>query len=49
MLILYITRHGETVWNTQKRMQGWSDSELTEKGISNAVSLGSFNKKIKLL
>ncbi|MCE7793177.1 histidine phosphatase family protein [Salipaludibacillus sp. CUR1] len=40
MLTLYITRHGETVWNTQKRMQGWSDSELTENGIENAVALG---------
>ncbi len=48
MLNLYITRHGETVWNTQKRMQGWSDSDLTENGISNAVSLGDRMKEIKL-
>lgn len=48
MLTLYITRHGETVWNTQKRMQGWSDSDLTENGISNAVSLGDRMKEIKL-
>ncbi|TQR20109.1 histidine phosphatase family protein [Psychrobacillus vulpis] len=40
MLTLYITRHGETEWNTQKRMQGWQDSELTESGINNAVYLG---------
>lgn len=32
MTTLYITRHGETVWNTQKRMQGWLDSLLTELG-----------------
>ncbi|KGX83202.1 histidine phosphatase family protein [Pontibacillus marinus] len=44
MLTLYITRHGETVWNTQKRMQGWSDSELTDNGVKDAVSLG---KRIK--
>ena len=48
MLTLYITRHGETVWNTQKRMQGWSDSELTANGISNAVSLGNRMKAIEL-
>lgn len=48
MLTLYITRHAETVWNTQKRMQGWSDSDLTENGISNAVSLGDRMKEIKL-
>lgn len=40
MLTLYITRHGETVWNTQKRMQGWKDSPLTERGRHNAFSLG---------
>lgn len=48
MLTLYITRHGETVWNTQKRMQGWSDSELTEKGKNNAISLGIRLKKINI-
>ncbi|MFJ8063687.1 histidine phosphatase family protein [Psychrobacillus sp. NPDC096426] len=47
MLTLYITRHGETVWNTQKRMQGWSDSELTENGICNAISLGNTLKEVK--
>ncbi|MDI2588521.1 histidine phosphatase family protein [Psychrobacillus sp. NEAU-3TGS] len=46
MLTLYITRHGETVWNTQKRMQGWCDSQLTENGISNALSLGNRLKEI---
>ncbi|NHM33892.1 histidine phosphatase family protein [Neobacillus terrae] len=40
MLTLYITRHGETVWNTQKRIQGWKDSALTETGKQNALSLG---------
>jgi len=41
MITLYITRHGETVWNTEKRMQGWSDSKLTENGERNAESLGN--------
>jgi len=40
MLRLYITRHGETEWNRQKRMQGWKDSDLTDIGIVNAISLG---------
>ncbi|QFK71930.1 histidine phosphatase family protein [Pradoshia sp. D12] len=39
MITLYITRHGETVWNTEKRMQGRLDSPLTVKGIQNAISL----------
>lgn len=36
MTTLYITRHGETEWNTEGRMQGWNDSPLTELGISQA-------------
>ena len=30
---LYLMRHGETLFNTQKRVQGWCDSPLTENGI----------------
>ncbi len=41
MLTLYITRHGETEWNTENRMQGWSDSNLTKNGIENAALLGN--------
>ncbi|WP_223701826.1 histidine phosphatase family protein [Sutcliffiella deserti] len=40
MLSLYITRHGETVWNREKKLQGWKDSELTEQGKINAQLLG---------
>ncbi|WP_045524619.1 histidine phosphatase family protein [Neobacillus niacini] len=48
MITLYITRHGETEWNREKRMQGWLDSNLTENGIKNAVSLGERLKDIEL-
>ncbi len=40
MIKLYITRHGETQWNVEGRMQGWNNSELTAKGIENAKTLG---------
>lgn len=40
MLTLYLTRHGETEWNVEKRMQGWLDSPLTEKGKEDARRLG---------
>jgi broad specificity phosphatase PhoE len=40
MLTLYLTRHGETEWNAEKRMQGWKDSPLTEKGENDAKALG---------
>ncbi|WP_055665099.1 histidine phosphatase family protein [Desnuesiella massiliensis] len=32
MTTLYITRHGETEWNTEGRMQGWNNSPLTYLG-----------------
>ncbi|MDD7796296.1 histidine phosphatase family protein [Clostridium sp. 'White wine YQ'] len=41
---IYLTRHGETIWNLEKRLQGWGDSKLTENGIKNAKNL---NKRIK--
>ncbi|MCA1318657.1 histidine phosphatase family protein [Bacillus tianshenii] len=46
MLTLYITRHGETVWNTEKKLQGWKDSELTENGKRNARLLGERLKEV---
>ena len=33
-------RHGETQYNTENRLQGWSDSPLTKKGIDEAKKLG---------
>ncbi|KAB7898448.1 phosphoglycerate mutase GpmB [Rouxiella sp. S1S-2] len=32
MLQVYLVRHGETEWNAARRIQGQSDSPLTEKG-----------------
>lgn len=33
MTTFYIIRHGETLFNTMDRIQGWCDSPLTRKGI----------------
>lgn len=38
---LYLTRHGETVWNTKNLMQGWKDSPLTDNGVRQAMLLAS--------
>lgn len=43
---LFIVRHGQTVWNIEKRLQGWTDSDLTELGVDNAVRLGKSLEKI---
>ncbi|MCY8856989.1 histidine phosphatase family protein [Bacillus atrophaeus] len=40
MLYLYIVRHGQTEWNTEHRMQGWQDSDLTAEGLRRARALG---------
>jgi probable phosphoglycerate mutase len=40
VLNLFITRHGETQWNSENRLQGRKDSELTDNGKRNAVALG---------
>lgn len=40
MIELYFTRHGQTEWNVEGRIQGHLDSPLTELGVTQAVRLG---------
>ncbi|KGD83241.1 putative phosphoglycerate mutase [Pantoea sp. PNA 14-12] len=40
MLQVYLVRHGETVWNAERRIQGHSDSPLTAKGEHQARQVG---------
>ena len=40
MTQLILIRHGETLWNTERRMQGQLDSPLTERGLWQAQRLG---------
>ena len=37
---LYMLRHGETAWNTERRMQGAKNSALTERGRAQAIAMG---------
>ncbi|WP_079515255.1 histidine phosphatase family protein [Rossellomorea marisflavi] len=46
MVKLYITRHGETQWNREKRMQGWKDSDLTPAGEEDALALARVFKRV---
>ena len=39
---LYLVRHGETLFNVQGKIQGWSDSPLTERGIQQAQAVRSY-------
>ena len=43
----YIARHGETIWNTQKIMQGHNDSPLTENGVNQAKKVGEMLVDVK--
>ncbi|MEK3712470.1 histidine phosphatase family protein [Paenibacillus sp. FSL R7-0333] len=45
---VYITRHGQTEWNVQKRMQGHQDSPLTPLGVQQAEWLGEAMKDVHL-
>lgn len=48
MTRLYITRHGQTFWNKERRMQGQSNSDLTPLGEKQAIALGERMKDIEL-
>src|SRR5919204_3945947 len=47
-LRLYIARHGETDWNVQHRLQGWTDRPLDETGRKQAVALAESLKGVHL-
>lgn len=46
MMKIYIIRHGETNSNIERRMQGWIDNPLNEKGVRLAKITGSRMKDI---
>jgi probable phosphoglycerate mutase len=41
MARVLLTRHGETAWNREGRMQGWAPTTLTERGHDEARTLGA--------
>ncbi|QMV40052.1 histidine phosphatase family protein [Cohnella cholangitidis] len=45
---IFITRHGQTEWNVQKRFQGHNDSPLTELGVKQAMWLGESLQEQKI-
>ena len=38
--VVYLARHGETIWNVERRFQGAGDSPLSGRGIAQARRLG---------
>ena len=45
-IFLYIVRHGKTVSNLEAKVHGWTDSPLSELGISQAKKVGEGIKDI---
>jgi len=37
---IFLVRHGETMWNRERRLQGHKDAPLTRAGIEQAVRIG---------
>ena len=44
MSYLILVRHGQSLWNLQKKFTGWVDIDLTENGISEAKKAGDLIK-----
>ncbi len=44
---LYLIRHGETEFNLRSVYYGWTDCDINEKGIEQAVGLHSFFQRVK--
>ena len=42
---LVLLRHGESVWNKENRFTGWTDVDLSEKGLKEAEDAGKVLKK----
>jgi len=45
MTNLILLRHGESLWNKENRFTGWTDVDLSEKGIQEAKQAGKVLKK----
>ena len=48
MSFLILVRHGQSIWNLEKRFTGWVDVDLTEKGKSEAENAGLLIQKKKI-
>lgn len=42
---LVLIRHGESTWNKENRFTGWTDVELSERGVREATEAGQTLKK----
>lgn len=45
---LILVRHGQSLWNLQRRFTGWADIDLTEKGKVEAQEAGNLIKNLNI-
>jgi len=45
---LILVRHGQSLWNKERRFTGWADIDLTEQGKSEAKEAGKLIKELKI-
>jgi len=45
MYKLVLIRHGESTWNKENRFTGWTDVDLSEKGVAEAIEGGQVLRK----
>ena len=48
MTHILLARHGETEWNAIRRVQGWTDIPLSEKGLAQAEALAERLSRVPL-
>ena len=47
MGVLILIRHGQSVWNAENRFTGWTDVELSERGVDEAERAGDILSEIR--
>jgi 2,3-bisphosphoglycerate-dependent phosphoglycerate mutase len=45
MIKLVLVRHGQSAWNLENKFTGWTDVELSEQGIREAIEAGKILKE----
>ena len=45
---LILVRHGQSIWNKERRFTGWADIDLTEQGKLEAEYAGQLIKELNI-
>ena len=46
--MLYVVRHGQSLWNSENRFTGWTDIDLNDNGIREANDVGNIIKDLNI-